>query len=198
VIIAYTIKGYGLPIQGHPQNHSSLLTEKQFSELAASLGKDATRPWSRFGAESAAGRICLDARERLRRSEIPMTTAPEVPAEVGRTPLPVTTTQAALGRALLDLTREAPDVASRVVTVSPDVSSTTNLAGWLNKVGVWSPRKAPTGSTTMPRPSCTGASGHRPAHRAGHRRDQPGRLIGEFGATLEPMGSTSAADRCAL
>ena len=139
VIIAYTIKGYGLPIQGHPQNHSSLLTEKQFSELAASLGKDATRPWSRFDAESAAGRICLDARERLRRSEIPITTAPEVPVEVGRTPLPVTTTQAALGRTLLDLTREAPDVASRVVTVSPDVSSTTNLAGWLNKVGVWSP-----------------------------------------------------------
>ena len=25
------------------------------------------------------------------------------------------------------------------MTVSPDVSSTTNLAGWLNKVGVWSP-----------------------------------------------------------
>ena len=53
--------------------------------------------------------------------------------------MPVTTTQAALGRTLLDLTREAPDVARRVVTVSPDVSSTTNLAGWLNKVGVWSP-----------------------------------------------------------
>ena len=73
VIIAYTIKGYGLPIQGHPQNHSSLLTEEQFSELAASLGKDAARPWSRFDADSAAGRICLDARERLRRNEIPMT-----------------------------------------------------------------------------------------------------------------------------
>jgi pyruvate dehydrogenase E1 component len=36
------------------------------------------------------------------------------------------------------LTRDAPDVAKRVVTVSPDVSSSTNLAGWLNKVGVWS------------------------------------------------------------
>ena len=48
------------------------------------------------------------------------------------------TTQAALGRTLLDLTREAPDAARRVVTVSPDVSSSTNLAGWLNKVGVWS------------------------------------------------------------
>ena len=52
VIIAYTIKGYGLPIQGHPQNHSSLLTDEQFDELAASLGKDATRPWSRFDADT--------------------------------------------------------------------------------------------------------------------------------------------------
>jgi len=50
----------------------------------------------------------------------------------------VATTQAALGRALLDLTREAPEAAGRVVTVSPDVSSSTNLGGWVNKVGVWS------------------------------------------------------------
>jgi pyruvate dehydrogenase E1 component len=64
---------------------------------------------------------------------------PPVPTEIGRTPLATTTTQAALGRTLLDLSREAPEVAKRVVTVSPDVSSSTNLAGWLNKVGIWSP-----------------------------------------------------------
>ena len=40
-------------------------------------------------------------------------------------------------RVLLDLTREAPEAARRVVTVSPDVSSSTNLGGWVNKVGVW-------------------------------------------------------------
>jgi hypothetical protein len=38
-----------------------------------------------------------------------------------------------------DVPATPPHVAKRVVTVSPDVSSTTNLAGWLNKVGVWSP-----------------------------------------------------------
>jgi pyruvate dehydrogenase E1 component len=53
----------------------------------------------------------------------------------------VATTQAALGRALLDLTRAAPEAAARVVTVSPDVSSSTNLGGWVNKVGVWSARE---------------------------------------------------------
>jgi pyruvate dehydrogenase E1 component len=61
-----------------------------------------------------------------------------VPTDIGRTPKGTATTQAALGRVLLDLTRAAPEAARRVVTVSPDVSSTTNLGGWVNKVGVWS------------------------------------------------------------
>jgi pyruvate dehydrogenase complex dehydrogenase (E1) component len=39
---------------------------------------------------------------------------------------------------VLDLSRDAPAAVARVVTVSPDVSSSTNLGGWVNKVGVWS------------------------------------------------------------
>jgi len=138
VIIAYTIKGYGLPTQGHPQNHSSLLTDEQYGELAATLGRDPQRPWCRFDPASAAGQVCRSAAERLLRTEHALIAPPAVPTDLGRTPPAVSSTQAALGRALLDLTREAPDVAKRVVTVSPDVSSTTNLAGWFTKVGVWS------------------------------------------------------------
>lgn len=138
VIIAYTIKGYGLPIEGHPQNHSSLLTIAQYDELAASLGENSAAPWSRFAPEFTAGLICAGAAERLDRPTIQAVAPPEVPTDLGRTPTGTATTQAALGRALLDLTRVAPDVARRVVTVSPDVSSSTNLAGWINKVGVWS------------------------------------------------------------
>jgi pyruvate dehydrogenase E1 component len=139
VIIAYTIKGYGLPTQGHPQNHSSLLSVEQFEQLAATLGNEPDRPWQRFEAQSPAGQLCSAAAERLRRIAPTTAMPPPVPTEIGRTPLANTTTQAALGRTLLDLSREAPEVAKRVVTVSPDVSSSTNLAGWLNKVGIWSP-----------------------------------------------------------
>ncbi|MGE0216499.1 transketolase-like TK C-terminal-containing protein [Mycolicibacterium sp.] len=138
-IIAYTIKGHGLPTEGHPQNHSSLLTVDQFDEFAAGLGMDAGDPWQRFAPNTPAGRLCLQTAERLHRDEYAYTTPPSVPTDMGRTPSGTATTQAALGRALLDLTREAPEAARRVVTVSPDVSSSTNLAGWLNKVGVWSP-----------------------------------------------------------
>lgn len=138
VIIAYTVKGHGLPTEGHPQNHSSLLTVEQYRELAAGMDENPDAPWSRFDPDSAAGRLCSSTADTLRREDEVAVAPPAVPTEFGRTPSGTATTQAALGRALLDLTRAAPDAARRVVTVSPDVSSSTNLAGWLNKVGVWS------------------------------------------------------------
>jgi pyruvate dehydrogenase E1 component len=139
VIIAYTIKGYGLPTEGHPQNHSSLLSTEQFAELGRRVGMDPEQPWSRFTEDSQAGRVCSSRAFELRRDERPPVTPAAVPTDFGRTPSGTATTQSAFGRVLLDLSRQAPGVARRVVTVSPDVSSSTNLAGWLNKVGVWSP-----------------------------------------------------------
>ncbi|MBX7434903.1 pyruvate dehydrogenase [Mycobacterium sp. Y57] len=141
LIIAYTIKGYGLPMEGHPQNHSALLTDRQFEHVARATGSKTADPWRRFAADSPAAMLCAQTAARLRR-ELPVADPPPpVPTDIGRTPSGTSTTQAALGRALLDLTREAPGAAQRVVTVSPDVSSSTNLAGWLNKVGVWSPQE---------------------------------------------------------
>jgi pyruvate dehydrogenase E1 component len=141
VILAYTIKGYGLPIEGHPQNHSALLSVPQYDELAARLGVDPGHPWQAFAPDTGAGRLCRATGDRLKRSAPTPAIVAAVPTDIGRTPTGTSNTQAALGRTLLDLTREAPEIARRVVTVSPDVSSSTNLAGWLNKVGVWSPNE---------------------------------------------------------
>jgi pyruvate dehydrogenase E1 component len=141
LILAYTIKGYGLPIEGHPQNHSALLTAEQMRQLAASLGTDVDQPWHRFADGTDAARLCAETAQQLKRPDVAAHVPPHVPRDLGRTPTGVATTQAALGRALLDLTREAPEAARRVVTVSPDVSSSTNLGGWVNKVGVWSARE---------------------------------------------------------
>ncbi len=102
---------------------------------------DPADPWARFDPDGVAGRACAAVAQRLCRDSVELATPPAVPADIGRTPSGTSTTQAALGRALLDLSRQAPEAAQRVVTVSPDVSSTTNLAGWLNKVGVWSPNE---------------------------------------------------------
>ncbi|MFC0040198.1 transketolase-like TK C-terminal-containing protein [Actinomadura rayongensis] len=138
VIFAYTLKGRDLPIEGHPQNHSALLTDAQLAELADRLGADPARPWTRPEPGSPEGRLLADAAARLHRAAPAAPARVTVPADLGRTPSGVLATQTALGRTLLDLNRAAPDAAARVVTVSPDVSSSTNLGGWVNKVGVWS------------------------------------------------------------
>ena len=138
VIFAYTVKGYGLATEGHPQNHSALLTARQLTDLAARTGADPENPWRGFADACPEAALCAATAQRLRREPAPGAEPPAVPADLGRTPAGVATTQAALGRALLDVNREAPDVGARIVTVSPDVSSSTNLAGWVNKVGVWS------------------------------------------------------------
>jgi pyruvate dehydrogenase E1 component len=137
VIFAYTVKGYGLATEGHPQNHSTLLTKAQLHALAARLGVDPDQPWQPFAEGSAETVTCATVAQRLRRDPIPALPDYQVPADLGRTPPGTATTQAALGRTLLELNRAAPEAGRRIVTVSPDVSSSTNLGGWVNKVGIW-------------------------------------------------------------
>ena len=83
-------------------------------------------------------RPCGATARPRRRGEPASHHVPSIPTDIGRTPGGKATTQAALGRALLDLSRSAPEAAKRIVTLCPDVSSSTNLGGWVNKVGVWS------------------------------------------------------------
>ena len=139
VVFAYTVKGRGLPIEGHPGNHSALLTAEQYEDFALSLGMSAEKPWQAFDPGSPAGQLCAEVGERLRRPPLERVQPPPVPPQLGRRYRGAHSTQATLGRVLTDLARDAPDVAARVVTVSPDVASSTNTGGWINKVGVWSP-----------------------------------------------------------
>ena len=82
-----------------------------------------------------------------------------------------TSTQQAFGDALAALARD-PRVAARLVTASPDVSVSTSLGGWINRVGVFAPGQAPVVDDT-PRPLHLGAQARRPARRARHQRDEP-------------------------
>lgn len=138
VIFAYTIKGKGLATEGHPNNHAAQLTGEQMSELAELSGMDLEQPWQRFAPESDAGRACEQTAARLRREPYGYVEIAPIPAELEWNHKVVTSTQATLGRFLSDLKRAAPEVADRVVTLSPDVATSTNLGGWINKTGVWS------------------------------------------------------------
>ena len=137
VVFAYTLKAWRLPTEGHPGNHSALLSSEQWHELASSLGEDPADPWAPFEAGTREAELCRRVAERLARNPVLVPAVPVVPDSVGREHLGTVSTQQAFGRCLLDLSHQAPDVARRVVTVSPDVASSTNLGGWINRVGVW-------------------------------------------------------------
>jgi pyruvate dehydrogenase E1 component len=138
VIFAYTIKAWGLPTEGHPANHSALLSGAQWQQLAVGLGADAANPWAPFAEGSPEARLCSEAALRLQREPLPEREPPSVPADVGRVHSGSVSTQQAFGRFFMDLAHNAPEVAASVVSVSPDVASSTSLGGWINRAGVWS------------------------------------------------------------
>ena len=83
------------------------------------------------------GRSCAQARrERLRRVPVAPTEPPAVPAELGRAHNGEGVDPAGASAASSSTsTTMPPEVAARVVTVSPDVASSTNLGGWINRAG---------------------------------------------------------------
>ena len=62
VIFAFTVKGFGLPIAGHPMNHSAVLTGDQIDALRLALA-DPLDEWAGFDPATPAGAICAAARD---------------------------------------------------------------------------------------------------------------------------------------
>ncbi|MFC5178237.1 pyruvate dehydrogenase [Nocardioides taihuensis] len=138
IVFAYTIKGRGLPTEGHPNNHSVLLSEEQMVQLATSTASSLDDPWRTFQTGSPAADLCADRADELTRTPVTQSKPDLVPTSTGRSHRAPISTQAVLGRLLADVARAAPEAAARMVTCSRDVASSTNIGGWINKTGVWS------------------------------------------------------------
>lgn len=146
-ILAYTIKGWGLPIAGHFENHAAQLTHEQIADLQRRLGIPPGQEWDGFAPDSPEGRWIARVAERYRmaapearRPDAPP--APQVPAALHTPFRPLMSTQEALGRILVEFSR-VPGVAERLLTLSPDVAVSTNLGGWISKMGVYAPGERP-------------------------------------------------------
>ena len=138
VVFAYTIKGWGLPIAGNPRNHAALLSADQIERLRADFGLTPETEWDRFDPGSDAGILASRRAEELRRPDPVDALDIEVPAATGvRSSRPMAT-QEALGRIMVNLSRDE-QVAPYLVTTAPDVATSTNLAGFINRAGVFSP-----------------------------------------------------------
>jgi len=144
--IAYTIKGMGLPLAGHKDNHSGLMTPQQMAGFRDAMGVREGHEWELFEGlardeselREFLGKVPFNSEGRRRfdgaRLEIPEAFAAPTAAEMS--------TQEGFGRILFDLGREEKDFARRIVTTSPDVTVSTNLGGWVNRRGVFDREEA--------------------------------------------------------
>ena len=139
VVFAYTIKGWGLPTAGNPRNHSLLLSEEQVASLRSTVGLTMESEWDRFDSATPTGIWCDRRREALRRELRDPRLSISVPQETGARSSRAISTQEAFGRVLTDLSKNT-EIARFLVTTAPDVATSTNLAGIINRLGVFEPQ----------------------------------------------------------
>ncbi|HVN28863.1 MAG TPA: hypothetical protein VMT64_10280 [Candidatus Binataceae bacterium] len=144
VIFAYTIKGWGLPIAGNPANHARLLKPAEVAHLQEEHGIAAGKEFDGFADDSEEARYIRAAMEALgwgskRGAAAPAASLPNIPAALGLRYQGSLSTQSAMGSVLVNLAR-IPEVAPYLVTASPDVAMSTNLGGWIHRIGIYSRR----------------------------------------------------------
>ena len=139
--VAYTIKGFGLPLAGHKDNHAGLMNPAQMASYKAAQGIADGQEWQPLAGLDVPAetmRAFLAAVPLAKRPQAPVLMAP--PLAMPKISLPQTreiSTQEAFGRIMIEIARAGGDFGARVVTTSPDVTVSTNLGGWVNQVGVF-------------------------------------------------------------
>ncbi len=139
--IAYTIKGFGLPLAGHKDNHSGLMTKDQMGTFRTSMSVGEGREWDRFEGLDVGDlelQRFLDAvpfaakgqrRRHAQRIIVPDRLVSEAKGSVS--------TQVGFGRILDEIARAGGPLADAIVTTSPDVTVSTNLGPWVNRRGLF-------------------------------------------------------------
>ena len=141
LFIAYTVKGFGLPLAGHKDNHSGMMNPAQMEQLRTGLGIEEGQEWEAWGGlgDNVAAQLKAFVEASPLARKAAEATAPAVPIPA-RLPVPdgaEQSTQAAFGKILLDLAKSGEELADRIVTTAPDVTQTTNLGAFVNQRGLF-------------------------------------------------------------
>jgi pyruvate dehydrogenase E1 component len=139
--LCYTVKGFGLPLAGHKDNHAGLMNEAQMNQLRTLMTVRDGFEWEKFeglSLDPATIQAFLDkvpfAQEAERRLTAPRI---DVPDELALPAQKSISTQAAFGNMMNEIGRADGDLARAIVTTSPDVTVSTNLGAWVNRRGLF-------------------------------------------------------------
>jgi pyruvate dehydrogenase E1 component len=141
--ICYTIKGFGLPLAGHKDNHAGLMTPAQMEKLRAEMAIRQGHEWDNFEGLDVPAKNLQAFLDRIpfaakgnRRHEAPVYDPPnDIALPIAET----MSTQQGFGLFLNEVGRQESEFAQRIVTTSPDVTVSTNLGAWVNRRGLFGP-----------------------------------------------------------
>jgi pyruvate dehydrogenase E1 component len=136
VVFAYTIKGWHLPIAGDKRNHSAQISKIQIDELRNSVGLSEVNEWSKFEPGSAEDALCVSRGESLKRVPNRAEISAEFPHATGIAPKGFSSSQEVFGRVLTEISRNEA-IRPYLVTTAPDVATSTNLGGFINRHGIF-------------------------------------------------------------
>jgi pyruvate dehydrogenase E1 component len=138
--VAYTIKGFGLPLAGHKDNHAGLMTLEQIGILKRSHHIEDGTEWGLFSGLDVEDDVLqrfLDDVPFAKREKPKRRSAPVPVQAIAPTGDKKTSTQITFGKVMNMLGKRDDDLSARIVTTSPDVTVSTNLSGWVNQRGLF-------------------------------------------------------------
>jgi pyruvate dehydrogenase E1 component len=142
LFLCYTIKGFGLPLAGHKDNHAGLMTPAQMADFRHIMGIRAGHEWDKWeGAahpEALKRAVCNAPffAKGARRLTAPAVPVPALLPLLESRGKPIST-QMGFGQILNEIGREDGPLARRIVTTAPDVTVSTNLGPWVNRRGLF-------------------------------------------------------------
>lgn len=144
LFLAHTIKGNGLPLAGHKDNHAGLMTPAQMDEFRAAMKIRPGHEWDRLEGLDQPARVenllntapySQPLTPQGRHFQAPLVEIPPTlpsPRIAGRR----MSTQTGFGEILSEIGRATGDskaLSQALVTSSPDVATSTNLTSWINR-----------------------------------------------------------------
>ena len=133
--LAYTVKGWGTPIAGHKDNHGGLMNEAQMVDWQSQMGVPKGQEWEPLATvtDKPIFQNFMDTAPFFAKG---MRSYFDAALPVPKIDIPTNSqisTQAAFGKILDDLAKGDSDLATRIMTTSPDVTGTTSLGPWVNR-----------------------------------------------------------------
>ena len=141
--ICYTVKGFGLPLAGHKDNHSGIMNLEQFRSYQKKMNVNKGKEWDKVeGIKTTLPQfesfISNNVLSNSKKSRIMEDEKVIIPGIENINLSKNISTQEVFGKLLNELGKKNDDSIKRIITTSPDVTVSTNLGGWVNQKNIFS------------------------------------------------------------